>query len=130
MARINFKKDGNCLYLVEDLEGMSDWEKQKSIENFKSKETKLFEKMIDNEIVKIFRKNGVNIYSMEKSVLNGAFDTLKRKGKTISVEDIYGKDKIFGCVKVADSDRQCMFNIWLEDDRYLQCGVCIKEIKL
>lgn len=130
MARITFKKDGNCLYLVEDLIGMSEWEKQKAIENFKTKETKLFEKMIDNEIVKIFRKNGVNIYSTEKSALNSAFSDLARKGKKVLVDDIYDKDKIFGCVKVAESDRQCMFNIWLEDDRYLQCGVAIREIRL
>ena len=130
MAKITFKKDGNCLYLVEDLIGMTDWEKAKAIENFKVKETKLFEKMIDNEIYKIFKRNGVNIYSTEKSVLQGAFDTLKRKGKGISIEDIYEKDKIFGCVKVADSDRQGSFNIWLEDDRYLQCGCRVCEVRL
>ena len=130
MANINFHKDGNCLYLVEDLIGMNDWQKQKAIDNFKNRETKMFEKLIDNEIYKIFKRNGINIYSTEKSALNCAFDTLKQKGKGIQVDDIYEKKSIYGCVKVSTSDRQCMFNIWLEDNRYLQCGVKVDEIKL
>lgn len=130
MSNIVFKKDGNCLYLVEDLVNMDLYQKTKAIENFKNKETKLFERMIDNEIIKIFRANGVNIYSTEESALNRAFATLKAKGKGIMINDIYDKDRIFRCIKVAESDRQGSFNIWLEDDRYLQCGIEIQEIRL
>ena len=39
-------------------------------------------------------------------------------------------DKLYRCVKVAESDRSNLFNIWLEDDRYLQVGVEVKEIRL
>ena len=127
---ITFKKDQNCLYMVQDLQGLDEYERITTTDNFVKKETKLFERMIDTEIVKIFQANGIKIYSTDKSVLNRAFDTLKQKGKLISITDIYEKDKIFGCVKVCESNRTCMFNVWLEDDRYLQVGVLIEVIRL
>ena len=127
---IRFHKDGHCLYLVQDLEGLDLYQRVIAIDNFKNKETKLFERLIDNEIIKIFRANGINVYSTDKSALNRAFDTLKQKGKGIATTDLYDTDKLYRCVKVAESDRVNLFNIWLEDDRYLQVGVEILEIRL
>ena len=127
---IRFHKDGHCLYLVQDLEGLDLYERVIAMDNFKNKETKLFERLIDNEIIKIFRANGINVYSTDKSALNRAFDTLKQKGKGIATTDLYDTDKLYRCVKVAESDRSNLFNIWLEDDRYLQVGVEVVEIRL
>ena len=69
-------------------------------------------------------------HTEESKVKIGKANSLKQKGKLISITDIYEKDKIFGCVKVCESNRTCMFNVWLEDDRYLQCGVKIEVIRL
>lgn len=130
MSNITFHKENNCLYLVQDLKDLNLYERTRAIENFTNKESKRFEMLVDNEILKIFRRNGVNVYSTEKSVLKRAFNTLKQKGKTIDTIDLYDKEEIFGCIKVKSIDDKCSFNIWLEDDRYLQIGVKVVERKV
>ena len=121
-------KEENCLYLVQDLSSLKTYERAKAIVEFCNRETKLFEKEIDRSIVEIFERNGVNIPSTDKSVLKQAFAILKEQRKDIVITDNYAD-----MVDLYNSSlikHTKLFTIWLEDDRYLQCGVNIEVIKL
>lgn len=118
----------NCLYLTQDIVGMSTYERAKAIVSFCDKETKNFEKEIDKVILDIFEKNGVNIPNTDKSVLKKAFAYLKANNKDIKVNDIY--ESITDLYNAELIKQTKLFTIWLEDDRYLQCGVEIEEIDL
>lgn len=129
-------RDENCLYLVQDLSGMSIYDKCKAIVNFCDKETKLFEKEIDRAIIDIFEKNGINIPNTDKSVLKLAFELLKQKNKEIEIVDLYENGK-----KDNENDNFIFikktknhFVVMLEIEQVcgckietLQCGVEIKE---
>lgn len=121
-------EDG-CVYMLQDISGVNEYERAKAIVNFCDKETKLFEKAIDREIVDIFQSNGINIPNTEKSVLKLAFDLLKTKKKKIVVEDTlkdYEKVENLEFVKLTKGK----YVIVLEDNTYLQCCVRVKEIEL
>ena len=121
-------KEDSCLYLTQDLCGMSTYEKCKEIVKFCDKETKLFEKEIDKAIIDIFERNGINIPNTSKSVLKQAFALLNDSGKDIVVNDIYATT-----IDLYSSDliqQTKLFTIWLEDDIYLQCGVEVKEVEI
>lgn len=121
-------KDNNCIYLTQDLWGMDLYDRSKAIVNFCDKETKLFEKEIDKLLLDIFERNGVNIYSTDKSVLKQAFDTLKANGKTIRISDLFKDIPLYDTEIVKETKNH--FMVVLESKRYLQCGVHIQEIKL
>lgn len=119
-------KDDNCVYMLQDIGDSNEYDRAKAIINFCDKETKLFEKAIDQEIIKVFERNGINVPSTDKSVLKLAFDLLKSKGKTIEVEDTlkgYEKDNNLEFVKLSKGK----FTIVLENKRYLQCCVSVEE---
>jgi len=123
------EKDDNCVYMIQDISGATEYERAKAIVNFCDKETKLFEKAIDQEISKVFERNGINVPSTDKSVLKLAFGVLKSKGKTIEVEDTlkdYYKDEKLEFVKTTKGK----FTVVLEDNRYLQCCVSVEERKI
>ena len=118
-------RDENCLYLIQDVSGFDTYDKAKAIVNFCDKETKLFEKEIDKAILEIFERNGINIPSTDKSVLKLAFDQLKSKGKDIRVEN--NTENLYNCEKI----KVCkLFSVYLEDDKYLQVAIRVKEIDL
>ena len=121
-------KDNNCIYLIQDLWGMDLYERSKAIVDFCNKETKLFEKEIDRLLLSVFERNGVNIYSTDKSVLKQAFDTLKANGKTIRISDLFKDIPLYDTEIVKETKNH--FMVVLESKRYLQCGVHIQEIKL
>lgn len=121
-------KDGNCLYLTEEIVSNNIYERSKQIVNFCDKEIKLFEKEIDRAICEILERNGIRIGSTKKSVLKSAFAMLKQKGKSIKVEDIYRYTiDLYNSTLIWQND---LFTVWLEDDTHLQCGVSIQEIQL
>ena len=121
-------KDNNCISLTQDLWGMDLYERSKAIVDFCNKETKLFEKEIDRLLLSVFERNGVNIYSTDKSVLKQAFDTLKANGKTIRISDLFKDIPLYDTEIVKETKNH--FMVVLESKRYLQCGVHIQEIKL
>lgn len=123
------ERDDDCLYLVQDISGMEIYDKSKAIVNFCDKETKLFEKEIDKAIIDIFQANGINIPNTEKSVLKQAFDMLKGKGTDIEVEDtLKDYQNVDGLEFVKFTKGK--FVVALEDKKYLQCCVRVKEIKI
>ena len=129
-------KDNNCLYLTQDLSGMETYDKAKAIVNFCDKETKLFEKEIDKEIIDIFERNGINIPNTDKSVLKLAFDLLKSKGKQVEIVDLF-KDRKESELLEKIKETKNHFVVMLETDYIcgcekvvIQCGVEIKEIKI
>lgn len=118
--------DGNCLYLIQDLWGLDTYQRAKALVDFCDKETKRFEKEIDRKIIDIFEKNGINIVSTNKSALKQAIGTLKGKGKNIEIEDILkGVEDSYNIEFITNTKNH--FTIMLEDNRYLQCGVCVME---
>lgn len=122
------EREDDTLWLVQDLSGLDLYERSKAIVDFCDKETKLFEKEIDRAILEIFERNGIIVQSTKKSALKLAFTHLKLKRKDIEVEDIYrNKVDLYNSELIKDTK---LFSIWLEDKRYLQCGVRVKEIKL
>ena len=120
--------EDNQVYMLQDISGVSEYERAKAIINFCDKESKLFEKAIDREIIKIFERNGIEIPNTDKSVLKLAFDLLKAKGKNIEVKDMLEDYK--KCDLEFVKLTKGKFVVALEDKRYLQCCVMVKEIKL
>ena len=121
------ERDNDTLWLMQDLSGMGVYDKAKAIVNFCDKETKLFEKEIDRAILEIFDRNGIEIPSTDKSVLKLAFDLLKAKGTDIEIVDAFKDTKIDNCEFVKLTKNQ--FTVVLEDSRYIQCCVRVKEKK-
>lgn len=118
--------EDNCFYLSQDISGLKGYEKAKAIVDFCDKETKKLEKEIDRAIIDIFNKNGITIESTRKSVLKGAFDTLNRKGKKITIVDLYSS-KLYGSriIRITPS-----FHIVLDNDEILECGVMLGETEI
>lgn len=119
-----FSED-NCIYLLQDLQGLGVYEKAKAIVDFCDKETKSFEKEIDRMILEIFEKHGINIPNTDKSVLKRAFDILKDKGVKLTIVDLYENrfDKIIKKTKNH-------FNVIYDERRFLECGVQIVEVEI
>lgn len=117
--------DKKVIYMVQDLKDFSIYERAKAIVNFCDKETKNLEKVVDRALLDIFNQNGINIPNTSKSVLKKAFATLKENNKGIIAEDLYWKNEYYNLQPIKITP---LFRIWLEENRFLQCGVMI-EIK-
>ena len=118
----------NQVYMLQDIGDASIYDRAKAIINFCDKESKTFEKAIDREINKIFERNGISLPSTEKSVLKHAFAILNHKGKDIEITDMlkdYQKFEDLEFVKLTKGK----FVVALEENRYLQCCVRVREIK-
>lgn len=125
MNLAKIERDNDCVYMLQDISGLQGYDRAKAIVNFCDKETKIFEREIDRAILDIFQRNGINVPSTDKSVLKLAFDRLKSKGKDIRVEN--NTENLYKCEKI----KVCkLFSVYLEDDKYLQVAIRIKEIDL
>ena len=123
IARI--ENEDNQVYMLQDIGDSNEYDRAKAIINFCDKESKIFEKAIDKQIIAIFERNGINVPSTDKSVLKLAFDLLKAKRKNIIV--INTTESVYKCELIKQSK---LFNVYLEDDRYLQVSVRVREIDL
>lgn len=120
--------DNDTIYMIQDISGATEYERAKAIVNFCDKECKTFEKAIDRQIIAIFERNDIEIPSTDKGVLKLAFDLLKAKGINIEVEDMFKDIKKFVDMKFVKLTKG-KFVVALENNRYLQCGVRVKENK-
>ena len=120
--------ENNTVFLTLDLKGLGLYEKGKAIHRFINNDTKIVEDYADTIIRGILRRNGINVYSNDKSVLKCLFDTLKRKGKRIEIIDFYKNANIDNCEILKTTDNK--MTVLLEEDRYLECGVEIKEVDI
>ena len=120
--------ENNTVFLTLDLKGLGLYEKGKAIRRFINNDTKIVEDYADTIIRGILRRNGINVYSNDKSVLKCLFDTLKRKGKRIEIIDFYKNANIDNCEILKTTDNK--MTVLLEEDRYLECGVEIKEVDI
>ena len=119
------ERDNDCIYMLQDISGLTGYERAKAIVNFCDKETKVFEKEIDRAILDIFDRNGIKVSSTKKSALKLAFDRLKAKRKSIKVENI--TDTMYQCEKIQETK---LFVVYLEDNDYLEVATRVKEIDL
>ena len=129
MNNVKITQDNNCYYMVQDLQGLGTYDRAKAIVQFCDKETKEFEKVIDRAILDIFEKYGINVPNTTKSVLNRAFDYLNDNGIDIKIENLYTSNSktYYSCELVKQTN---WFTIYIEDNRFIQCGVEIKEIRI
>lgn len=122
MNLAKIERDNDCVYMLQDISGLQGYDRAKAIVNFCDKETKIFEREIDRAILEILSRNGINVPSTDKSVLKLAFDQLKSKGKDIRVEN--NTENLYNCEKI----KVCkLFTVYLEDDKYLQVAIRVKE---
>lgn len=119
--------EDNTIYLSMDLKGLDLYERGKAIRRFINSDIKIVQDYVDMLCVYIFKKNGINVLSMDKSALERAFDSLKAKGKKIDLIDIY-KNKEIWHSQILDS--KDYITIVLEENRYLIAGVKVEEIDL
>ena len=115
----------DTIFLTLDLKGLDLYQRGKAIRKFINSDTKIVEDYADTLIRAIFKRNGINVYGDDKSVLNRAFDTLKQKGKQIEIIDFYQNVDLERCEIVTTTKTK--MTILIEDNRYLQAGVIVKE---
>lgn len=129
MKLSRIERDDDTIYMLQEIEGVDLYEKAKAIVNFCDKDTKLFEREVDRAILEIFLNNGINIPSNEKSVLKRAFARLNAKGKDIEIVDMLKNCKLDYCKFVHITQKQNL-TVLIEDDKYLQVCVRVREIKI
>lgn len=115
----------DTIFLTLDLKGLDLYQRGKAIRKFINSDTKIVEDYADTLIRAIFKRNGINVYGDDKSVLNRAFDTLKQKGKQIEIIDFYQNVDLERCEIVTTTKTK--MTILIEDNRFLQCGIIVKE---
>lgn len=115
----------DTIFLTLDLKGLDLYQRGKAIRKFINSDTKIVEDYADTLIRAIFKRNGINVYGDDKSVLNRAFDTLKQKGKQIEIIDFYQNVDLERCEIITTTKTK--MTILIEDNRYLLAGVIVKE---
>lgn len=115
----------DTIFLTLDLKGLDLYQRGKAIRKFINSDTKIVEDYADTLIRAIFKRNGINVYGDDKSVLNRAFDTLKQKGKQIEIIDFYQNVDLERCEIITTTKTK--MTILIEDNRFLQCGIIVKE---
>ena len=125
-TRVSLYQEDNCYYLIQDISGLTLYQKTKVIDKFIKQETKVLESCVENALRQVFADNGINIQDTSESALNRAFDTLKTKGKQIVINDIYKGRVMYRCTQVGISPNK--MSVWLENGYLLQCGIQV-EIK-
>lgn len=127
---IKIVRDGNCFYIIQDLWGLDLYHRTRASKNFIENETKVLEECIDNEIKAILLRNGINLQDKSENALKLAFDTLNQKGKKIVITDLFNNNKTFYRSLVVGRNEKSKIVVILEEDRYLQSGVEVKETNL
>lgn len=122
------KIENQTIFLSLDLKGMGLYERGKAIRQFINSDTKVVEDYADTMIRAIFKKYGIYINTHDKSALASLFNALKDKGKTIDIIDFYKNADLSGCEIITRT--KSGMTVLLEDNRYIICGVEIKEIDL
>ena len=127
--RVQLYHEDNCYYLVQDISGLTLYQKTKVQEKFIKQETKVLEECVENALRQVFADNGINIQDTSESALNSAFDTLKTKyHKTINIVDLFANKIMYRCTQVGTSPNK--MSVWLENGYLLQCGIEIEIIDL
>ena len=65
------------------------YERAKLINRFLTSECKVMERVLETDLRNFLREQGIIPQTMSESALNDAFDTLKSKGKQITIIDRY-----------------------------------------
>lgn len=113
-----------------DLKGLDLYKRGKAIRRFINSDTKIVEDYADTMIRTIFRRYGINLGGHNEIDFEKALIELKHYGVEIIIKDFY-KDIVrqpYNC-EIIETTKNGM-TILLEDNRYLECGVEIKEAKV
>ena len=82
------KDSKHSIYVLsQSIKGLDAYEKAKVVQKFLSTESKLLERVLESDLRDILRSVGINTQEPSESVLNKAFDTLKRKRMKLLVID-------------------------------------------
>ena len=125
---VKLYQEDNCYYLLQDISGLTLYQKTKVIDKFIKQEAKVLENCVENELRAIFSRFGINIQETDNQALEHAFDTLNSKGKAIKITDLYKDRVLYHCVQVGTSPNK--MSVWLENGYLLQCGIAIEIIDL
>ena len=117
----------DTIFLTLDLKGLDLYQRGKAIRKFINSDIKIVQDYVDMLCVYIFKKNGINVLSMDKSALQQAFDSLKAKGKKIDLTDVYANKDLWRCQVLEKKDHMTVI---LEENRFLQVGVKVEEINI
>lgn len=121
-------EDYGSFYLVQDLKGLSEYDKAKAITKFVNKGTKMLEMYLDSELEKIFIDNFILIRNTDKKEIQKAFDKLRSLGKRIEILDLFSGKEFDKCKHITTTKGN--MTIVLEEERYLQCGIKINEVAI
>lgn len=121
-------EDYGSFYLVQDLKGLSEYDKAKAITKFVNKGTKMLEMYLDSELEKIFIDNFILIKNTDKESIKKAFTELRSLGKRIEILDLFSGKDFDRCKHITTTKGN--MTIVLEDERYLQCGIKINEVAI
>ena len=82
------KDDTHVIYcLWQDITGLNLYERAKVINQFLNKESKVMERVLENDLKDFLRKFGIIPQTMTESALNECFETLKEKNSKIIIID-------------------------------------------
>ena len=84
------KDNDHILYhLYCEFDSNNMYERAKLINRFLTSECKVMERVLETDLRNFLREQGIIPQTMSESALNDAFDTLKSKGKQITIIDRY-----------------------------------------
>ena len=109
-------------YMYANIEGLNIYQKAKVINRFLTTESKIMERILESDLRHFLKVYGIIPQSMTESALNGAFDTLKGKGKNIEVVDRY---KNIGEKVVGVSNNQMTI---IEDDQTISLSMEVRVV--
>ena len=118
--------EDNTVFLTMDLKGLDLYERGKVIRRFINSDTKVVEDYADMLCKGILKRNGIIPIDTTNSAYNEALRRLKAQNKDIEITDFYKDTDLMNCIYLQRSNNQ--ITVIIEDNRYLQCGVIVKEV--
>lgn len=115
----------NTIFLTMDLKGLNLYERGKVIRRFINSDTKIVEDYADRLCKEILSKYGIKVKDTTASAYNEAISELNAKGKCIVITDFYQHIDLDYCEVVQRSKNK--ITVLIEDNRFLQCGVEVRE---
>ena len=120
--------DNGSFYLIQDISGLTEYEKAKAITKFVGSSTKILEYHLETEINTIFSNNNIKIPNNDKNSVRMALNELNSKYKRIEITDLFGGKEFYRCKKITTTKSK--MTVIVEEDNYIECGVRVSEGKI
>ena len=121
--------ENKTLFMTLDLKGLGLYERGKITRRFINSDTKILEDYADTIIKRVLSDYGIILLDTEDNAYKVALDKLKaRFGVELEIVDFYKGRKLDNCYLIQRSKNK--ITVLLEENRYLICGIEIKERKI